>query len=436
MKPVMFCRALLVVFALGLTHAAFDGADAYTLTTLHAFCAKANCTDGKSPEGGLVMDAAGNIYGTTFYGGKSNCGTIFELSPGAQGQPWRHKVLHSLCAGFTVKNGALPISRLVLDTSGKLYGTTLNGGAHNAGVAFRLSPNANSSKWTYDKLTDLCIHDQCGENVGTLSFGLTYQGASAGALYDGASPLYGQNQQAGRFMLGTVFELSPAQDKMHWHAKNIHTFCNRHGTCPDGAFPDATLTMDGTGNLLGAAWVGGSASVGTIFELSPKSEAGKWKASALYTFCQQGDCTDGNGPNSEIVKDAAGSLYGTAASAGEFCPNSSCGVLFKLAPSGKQPQYSVLHRFCTEEGCPDGAAPSGSLLTDSSGAIYGATSHNPGTIYKMGASFETLYEFCAQNNCTDGEHPEGLMMDGAGHIFGVTAGGGAYGQGTVFELSP
>jgi uncharacterized repeat protein (TIGR03803 family) len=118
------------------------------------------------------MDAAGNIYGTTFQGGKNTCGTIFELSPPAGGAEWRYKILHNLCAGFTTKNGALPVSRLIIDTSGNLYGTTLNGGNEEAGVGFRLSPNADRTKWTYRKVKDLCDIDGCPGSGGVMNWGL------------------------------------------------------------------------------------------------------------------------------------------------------------------------------------------------------------------------------------------------------------------------
>ena len=439
MKPVLFGSAMAPVAAL-LTLAIVGlagGASAYTLKTLHSFCAEANCTDGQSPEGPLAMDAAGNIYGTTFQGGKNTCGTIFELSPPARGAHWRYKVLHSLCAGFTTKNGALPVSRLVIDVNGNLYGTTLNGGKEEAGVAFELSPNADRSKWTYNKIADLCIHGECVAMGGTLSYGLTYLGASSGALYDGVSPLYGQNQIAGRFMLGAIYELRPTIGKKKWSAKNIHNFCSKDGVCTDGSFPDNTLTMDADGNLFGPAEVGGVVGVGTIFEISPKSKDGKWKSTVLHNFCQQG-CTDGEAPNSELLRDAAGNLYGTAGSGGPFCPQSmlGCGVLFKLTPEGAQSGYSVLHSFCAEQGCPDGAWPNGPLAMDASGAIYGVTDYNNGTVFMMDGAFHTLYSFCARANCADGSHPGGMTIDVSGNLFGIAAGGGAYGEGTVFELSP
>jgi uncharacterized repeat protein (TIGR03803 family) len=433
--PVPFCRVL-AVLAVAAAFLPAGKAAASTLKTLHSFCAEASCTDGKSPEGPLAMDVAGNIYGTTFQGGKNGCGTIFELSPPAHSSRWRYTILHSLCAGYTIEHGALPVSRLIIDVTGNLYGTTFNGGKENAGVAFKLSPNANRTKWTYTEIADLCIRGYCSVNASTQSYGLTYQGASSGVLYDGVSPLYGQNRIAGRYLLGTLYELRPAADGTHWTARTIHGFCGKDGVCPEGSFPDDTLTMDPNGNLFGPAYVGGATGVGTIFEFSPKP-GGKWSSTVLHNFCQQ-DCTDGEAPNSELLWDTAGNLYGTAGSGGPFCPQSTlgCGVLFKLTPNGTQSDFSVLHSFCAEQGCPDGAWPSGPLAMDASGAIYGVTDYNNGTIFKMDSAFHTLYSFCARANCADGTYPGGLTIDGSGTLFGITVGGGVHGEGTVFELSP
>jgi uncharacterized repeat protein (TIGR03803 family) len=436
---VPFCRAILLGVASMIFFAGAPGgaAHASTFKVLHSFCAEANCTDGKSPEGPLALDASGNIYGTTFFGGKNGCGTIFELSPPARGSHWRHRILHSLCAGFTIKHGTLPVSRLIIDVSGNLYGTTFNGGKENAGVVFELSPNANHSKWTYREIADLCVRKFCGTNVSTQSYGLTYRGASSGVPYDGVSPLYGQNQLAGRYMLGALYALQPKSGGTHWSAKTIHDFCGKDGVCTEGSFPDNTLTFDASGNLFGAAYVGGANNVGTIFEFSPKSN-GKWAPTVLHDFCQQPGCTDGEAPNSELLRDATGNLYGTAGSGGAFCPQSSvgCGVLFKLTPNGTQSSYGVLHGFCAEHGCPDGAWPAGPLAMDTSGAIYGVTGYNNGTIFRMDDAFHTLYSFCAQANCADGIHPGGLTIDGSGNLFGIAVGGGTHGEGTVFELSP
>ena len=427
-------RRILAVFAL-LTATVFaSDASAHTLRTLHSFCAKADCTDGKSPEGPLAMDAAGNIYGTTFQGGKNGCGTIFELSP--EGPHWRYRILHSLCAGYTIRHGALPVSRLIIDVHSNLYGTTFNGGKQNAGVAFELSPNADRTKWTYSDIANLCIRGYCAANSSTQSYGLTYRGASSGVPYDGVSPLYGQNQMAGRYMLGMLYELQPAADRTRWTARIIHEFCGPDGTCTEGSFPDNTLTMDANGDLFGPAYLGGTTGVGTIFEFSPK-RSGKWAPTVLHDFCQT-DCTDGQAPNSELLRDATGNLYGTAGSGGPNCPQSTlgCGVLFKLVPNADQSQYSVLHSFCAKQGCPDGAWPGGPLVMDGSGAVYGVTDYNNGTVFKMGDTFHTVYAFCTKADCADGMHPGGLTIDGSGNLFGITAGGGDYGQGTVFELTP
>ncbi len=156
------------------------------LTTLHNFCTLGGCSDGKAP-GQLSMDLSGNVFGVTEDGGpQRGKGTVFELVHGRT-----YKGLYGFCRRHNCDDGAFPQGRLIVDTSGNLYGTTGGGGTHKSGVAFKLSQSGG--RWrTYTKLYDFCSlgGNNCPDGSGP-SGGLTYAGAESGVLYDGVSPLYG-----------------------------------------------------------------------------------------------------------------------------------------------------------------------------------------------------------------------------------------------------
>jgi|HubBroStandDraft_4_1064222.scaffolds.fasta_scaffold17719_4 hypothetical protein len=367
---------------------------AWTETVLYIFKGHAQ-NDGATPEGGLLIDEAGNLYGTTGYGGSGpctllggavGCGTVYELSPPAkQGDPWTETVLYSFQGG---KDGYVASGDLVFDKAGSLYGATLFGGG---------------------------------------------KGTTCDSLYGG--------------QCGTVFKLSPPKAKGgKWTEKVLHAFAS--GT--DGANPNGGLALDSKSNIYGTSFGGGneggecgSGGCGTAFELKPPTQKGSaWPEKVIYRFGVQ----DGATPEAGFVFGGNGHLYGTAFAGGI----SGNGAVFDLAPpkGGRGPwNETMLHRF---SGGNDGENPIAGVTLDLNGNVYGVTGYGnvfSGTVFRLkppafrgGAwTLGIVYGF---RNSPDGAHPASRLIFGNnGKIYGTTQGGGTGTScsgycGTVFEVWP
>jgi uncharacterized repeat protein (TIGR03803 family) len=255
--------------------------------------------DGAYPEGNLILDNAGNLYGTTYYGGycdEDNCnGTVFELSPSTNG--WIEAVLYSFTDGA---DGANPGAGLIFDSEGNLYGTTV--GFNNGGSVFELSPVAGG--WVENTLYTFSVQSDGGGPVCTLVFD------AAGNLY-GTTSYGGVNSNRG----GTVFELSPSGG--HWTESTLYSFTGG----ADGESPSAGLIFDHSNNFYGTTQLGGANNNGTVFELSPSGSS--WTESVLYRFTGS---RDGKYPVAGLLLGADGILYGTAENSSEN------GVVFSVRP--------------------------------------------------------------------------------------------------------
>jgi uncharacterized repeat protein (TIGR03803 family) len=401
-----------------------NSAFAYTQNTLYSFCISGNCTDGSEPHD-LAKDDMGNLYGTTFSGGAHGDGTVFQFAPGTGG----YKILYDFCSETGCADGKNPYRvKLVVDVNGNLYGTTMSGGSaafgDGGGVIFELI--RKKSGWRYKILHTFCSKRDCKDGA-LPPVGLTYSGASAGALYDGVSPLFGLGAYS-------IFQIVPKEiGSTHWKETVLHTFC-QEANCSDGAMPGAPLYMDGAGNLYGTTEVGGQANWGTVFRLSPSGD-GAYGYDVLYSFCAQANCTDGGQPESGVVIDATGDLFGTAAGSGAGVTGP--GTLFKLAPQERGSwQYTVLASF----GGSNGSAPLNVILGangDLLGTTYGGGSGKKGTVFKFDGALQTIYNFCSEADCTDGARPVGgLIEDANGNLFGTTELGANHNSGTIYELSP
>jgi uncharacterized repeat protein (TIGR03803 family) len=326
----------------------------WTEKVLHSF---GNGTDGVYPSGGLVIDGSGNLYGTAEYGGIHGVGIVFQLSPNENGE-WTERVLHSFGAG-NGNDGILPLASLIMDTAGNLYGTTSGGGIHEQGTVFELVARADGS-WA-----EKVLH----------SFGMGNDGAYPyynSLILDIAGNLYGTTLDGGIHGNGTAFELMPTGNE-HWSETVLHSF----GKGTDASLPYAGLIMDRDGNLYGTSASGGTNGEGTVFELSP-NEGGGWTDKVLHNF---GDGTDGSAPLGRLIFDGAGNLYGTTSGGG----SDNDGAVFKLTPSGGGTwSEQLLHSF--RQGT-DGSAPYGGVITNGSGNVYGTTFfggiHNGGTVFEI-----------------------------------------------------
>jgi len=276
----------------------------WTEKNLHSF-GNPSGTDGRYPSAGLILDAAGNLYGTAEAGGPHDSGGIvFELTPKA-GRGWTEKALHSFGAG---KDGAEPVGNLIFDSAGNLYGATYFGGAYGNGMVFELSPAAGGG-WT-----EKALHSFAGSpDDGALPTG--------SLIFDADGNLYGLSYKGGAENVGTVFELAPAAGGT-WTSTILHSF-NNNGV--DGFYPQGGVTFDPQlpGNLYGTASEGGAENAGVVFELAPQA-GGSWTEILLWTF----NGADGKDSCSKLAFDGAGNLYGTTSLGGD----NNSGIVFKLAP--------------------------------------------------------------------------------------------------------
>jgi uncharacterized repeat protein (TIGR03803 family) len=396
-------------------------------------------TDGQWPSPGLVADAGGNLYGTTQYGGTSNLGMVFELSPTAAG--WKESTLYNFNTAAGGAYASAGPSPLTADGKGNLFGTTAFGGVSSLGSVFELSPKPGSG-WQEQ---DLYSFTENAEPLG-------------GLVFDSAGNLYGVNNIGGANGVGSVFKMSENADGT-WKETEIYTFA---GYPNDGANPYAGLTIDSSGNLYGTTELGGNGACirvknpvgcGTVFELSYSAATG-WTEKVLYTF-QGAYGNDGSSPTARLIFDGSGNIYGTTSTGGMFNRNCTeidyglgCGTVFELTPSASGWNETILYKFIggREE---DGSSPSG-LVWDQQGNFYGtvedAAAYDYGAIFKLAPSTggtwteSLVYNF---GSGTDGRFPQGALVFGkSGHLYGTTVGGGVVGgalnngQGTVFEFTP
>jgi uncharacterized repeat protein (TIGR03803 family) len=312
--------------------------------TLYKFTGGA---DGNSPRASLVRDQAGNLYGTTEFGGDHKVGTVFKLTPNSDGS-WTESVLYSFCSLATCTDGGSPTGGVIFDPSGNLYGTTQDGGNNDKGTVYELTP-ANGT-WTEKVLHSFCSDTTCSDG----------DEPDAGVIFDASGSLYGTTLYGGKEAWGDVFKLTPSGGT--WTISVLHTFTGGN----DGGVPAGGLVMDRAGNLYGMSAFGGLYRHGTVFNLSQAT--GKWKGAVLHNFANG----DGAQPLGGVTLDSSGNIYGMTPVGGDLnrCNRTGCGVVFKLAPKSKGGwTEAVLHRFLDHPG----ALPVAELIFDSAGNSYGTT---------------------------------------------------------------
>jgi uncharacterized repeat protein (TIGR03803 family) len=350
--------------------------------------------------------------------------TLMLLAPGV----WASNKFTSLhrfdgggnqCEGPN-KGGCRCRSTLVFDAAGNLYGTTMGGGSSGLGTVFKLTRKPDG-KW---KETVLHSFENDGKDGAEPFAGLTFDGA--GKLY--GTTAYG-GAHGGFLCCGTVFELSPNRDGT-WTETVLHSFVTNAN---DGSVPETGVIFDAKGNLYGTTVAGGPLGWGTVFELTPSGD-GHWSEHIVYAF-QGGD--DGRQPDSGLIFDGAGNLYGTTSRGGA----SGVGAVFKLTPNEEGGVWteSVLHSF---NGM-DGSAPFAGVIFDAQGNLYGTTAqggpHFWGTAFKLAPTASGSWKESVLHgfNFNDGAGPSAsLIFDSVGNLYGTTSFGGRTRQGTVFKLTP
>jgi uncharacterized repeat protein (TIGR03803 family) len=301
-----------------------------------------------------------------------------------------------------------------------LYGTTYAGGTGECTIENEVV--GCGTVFLVTEAEETVLYSFQGQTDGAFPIG--------GLVRDNSGNLYGTTATGGAYGYGTVFRISGRKKTILYSFKGN----------PDGAIPASTLLRDGAGNFYGTTSAGGGnpangnpVGAGTVFKLDANGNE-----TVLYSFCSQPSCADGFNPESGLIMDGGGNLYGTTYEGGSNLGSSNgSGTLFKLDTTGHE---TVLYAFCSAPNCADGANPEGGLITDADGNLYGTT-YAGGNLYSAGLVFKfdttghetALYAFCSESGCADGKSPTaGLIMDTKGNFYGTTLAGGS--GGTVFEL--
>lgn len=399
-------RLYALTFLVILVFAPFSTAQ--TLTTLYNFT---GISDGVNPYGALVQGANGNLYGTTSSSFGRGYGTAFEIT--TEGML---TTLYTFCSLPNCADGSYPLSGLILANDGNFYGVTNDGGAHNYGTFFKMTPQG-----TLTTLYSFCSQANCADGY--------YPGAK---LLQGVNGnFYGVTAYGGTTGYGTVFEVTKSGV-----LRTLYTFCSQ-SNCTDGAIPFGSLVQAKDGAFYGTTAAGGAYGpyqYGTVYKLMPHG-----KLTTIYSFCSLKNCADGNYPNSGLLIGSNGKLYGTTAWGGPFlslCNNGTgCGTIFEIAPRGK---LTTLYNFCSKPNCADGDLPLSPLMQAGNGEIYGSTPYGGenggGTVFQLTlkGKLTTLHNFAY----TDGSEPFSALLQAAdGSLYGTTLAGGSSGFGTVFRIS-
>ncbi len=379
---------------------------AQTFTVLYQF---SGGTDGANPQAGLATDGKSNFYGTTYGGGDTGCddgygcGTVFMVDASDN-----ETVLHRFAGN---SDGSFPFAGLIMDKYGNLYGTTFGGIGMNYGTVFKIDPSGKETT----------LH-----GFGGSPFGFSLSG---GIIRDEDGTLYGTTQEGGASDAcwggcGTVFKLDKAGNETV-----LLSFY------PPAEYPTASLTKGASGDFYGTTSGDGYSALGTVFELNKDNSV---PARTLYTFASG---TSGEVPYGGVISDTEGHLYGTTFNGGDpncaYDQGSGCGVVYELSPMGKE---TVLHAFNGQ----DGALPHAGLLRDKAGSLYGTTTFGGafgyGTVFKLDKRHKLTILHSFKN--TDGATPfSNLIQDAAGNLYGTTFYGGnlacnpPYGCGVVFKIA-
>lgn len=317
------------------------------VTTIYSFCSQTGCTDGNVPNDSLMQTVDGNFFGTTYEGGVSNNGTIFELTPEGV-----LTTLHSFCTS-SCSDGVFPYAGLTLAPDGEFYGVTSRTGGQMSiyGTVFEMSQMGQLTT-----LYTFCAQPNCIDG----------SSGARGLTLAANGDFYGVTGDGGAHDAGTIFKITPKGE-----FRTLHSFNRSGGATPNG------LIQATNGNLYGTALGGGSNNSGVIFELTPEGQF-----QVLYNFCSQVNCSDGANPYAPLMEGSDGNFYGTTTFGG-----ASRGTVYQITPAG---QFTTLHTFCAGGGeCADGAFPEAGLTQGTDGSFYGLTygllacPGNCGTVFKL-----------------------------------------------------
>lgn len=398
--------------------------------------------DGASPYAGVTVDSAGNLYGTTEYGGffgsdcaPLGCGTIFRLEHGAGG--WIQTALYAF---KDEGDGRSPQSRVVFGPDGALYGVTSQANYNHPATIFRLAPAPS-----------LCTAVVCPWKLTVLQ---TVGGGSCAGLFDvictmgdltfdRQGNIYGTLVSSGQWGFGSVYELVHASNG--WTMSTLYSFPIPEWYAPDAYWPYAGVTFDSQGNLWGASLVGGgdgqdNAGPGGVFKLTYAN--GEW----TEQFAEYSGAANALGG---LITDQQGNLYGATFAGGSgLCVTpyndlaDGCGIVYKI---NSLMQFSSLYNFQTDDNWSNDGGPMAALSMDDAGDLYGTASGDSdtyGAVFSLSAggwAYTSLHDFTGGS---DGATPVSTVsFDSQGNMFGTASTGGEScaqtprGCGVVWEIS-
>ncbi len=268
---------------------------------LATFAAYGSNATGAEPYSGLTMDGAGNLFGTTYYGGANNAGVVYEI-PKTAGGYGPEVVLTSFAALGPNATGAFPIAGVTLDNAGNLYGTTFDGGANNTGAVYEIPKTASG----YGPEVLLASFGISGDNS-------TGSNARGGLSLDSAGNLYGTTEAGGANNGGAVYEIPKTAGGYGPEVLLASFGTSANNTTGDS--PWAGVTLDGAGNLYGTTMFGGANNNGVVYAI-PKTASGYGAEVVLATFAASPASATGSDPQAPVVLDGAGNLYGATDTGG------------------------------------------------------------------------------------------------------------------------
>jgi hypothetical protein len=368
----------------------------------------------QAPLGDLILDANGNLLGTTAEGGQDNAGTVFEIANTATG----YASVATTLVSFNGSDGSFPTDSLIFDANGNLFGTTAEGGQNNAGTVFEIAKTAAGYASMPTTLVFFSFHGDNGASP------------SGSLIIDANGNLLGTTDIGGGAQgNGTVFEIAKTATGYATAPTTLVSFDRNNG-----AFPLGSLIIDANGNLLGTTDGGGAQDNGTVFEIAKTATGYASTPTTLVSF----DRNNGANPFGSLIADANGNLFGTTAEGGL----NNAGTVFEIASTATG--YASTPTTLVDFDFSNGASPRGSLIADAQGDLFGTTSSGgtgaSGTVFEIvktatgyAPTPRTLVNFDGGN----GAYPSGsLIADAQGDLFGTTGHAvTSSSSGTVFEIT-
>jgi len=427
-KQFFLATLVALVLCLGATLAA-----AQTEGILHSFLG--GTADGAQSFNGLIADSAGNLYGTAGYEGPGGQGIVFQLTPpSGSGGTWTENIIYSFLG---TSDGSVPVSNLVMDSAGAIYGTSAGAGTFNCGTLYQLVPPSGGGAWTENTLYNF----PCNGGAET--------GPMAVVRDPNTGTIYGSVEQGGSFFGGWVYEMVPPASGGTWTYTVLHNFNinPRSAGYANGCNP-WSLILGPKGDLYGTTIYCGLGG-GTVYRLAPPSGGGTiWSLSLLYSFGASNTSPNGYNPYGLLIG-LSGVLYGGTAQGG----SSGYGTIYSLtrpqSGTGGPWTETILHTFALV----DGNDPTAGVILGPAGSLYGATSGGGshgglcgfylgcGTVFQLtpgpdGTWTETvLHSFAPTGGDAINPNP-GPLLERGGNLYGATYNGGADGNGAVYAIHP